>query len=82
MDFARLAALTALRRYCIMKTIVPTRKHPRDRREPVSEKAFRILVVDDDEDVGLLFERLLGGPQEVRRAVDGYEAIDKAEQEP
>jgi excisionase family DNA binding protein len=48
----------------------------------VGEKAFRILVVDDDEDVGLLFERLLGGPQEVRRAVDGYEAIDKAEQEP
>lgn len=48
----------------------------------MSEKAFRILVVDDDEDVGFLFERLLGGPQEVKRATDGYEAITRAEQEP
>jgi excisionase family DNA binding protein len=48
----------------------------------VSEKMFRILVVDDDEDIGFLFERLLGGPQQVRRATDGYEAINRAEQEP
>lgn len=48
----------------------------------MSEKAFRILVVDDDEDVGFLFERLLGGPQEVRRATDGFEAITHAEEEP
>jgi excisionase family DNA binding protein len=47
----------------------------------VSEKVLRILVVDDDENVGLLFERLWrGGPQEVSRATDGYEAIGKAEQ--
>ena len=48
----------------------------------MSEKMFRILVVDDDEDIGFLFERLLGGPQQVRRATDGYEAINRAEQEP
>jgi len=40
-------------------------------------KEFNVLVVDDDEDVGYLFERLLGGPQEVSVAVDGQEAIKK-----
>jgi excisionase family DNA binding protein len=37
--------------------------------------------VDDDKDVGFLFERLLGGPQEVTVAADGYQALEKAEQE-
>ncbi len=46
----------------------------------MSEKGFNVLVVDDDADVGFLFERLLGGPQEVSMAVDGYEAIAKAQQ--
>ena len=41
---------------------------------------FNVLVVDDDENVGHLFERLLGGPQEVSVAADGYEAIQKARQ--
>lgn len=46
----------------------------------MSDKDFHVLVVDDDRDVGLLFERLLGGPQEVTTAVDGPEAIEKAQQ--
>jgi excisionase family DNA binding protein len=52
------------------------------RSEPVSDKEFNVLVVDDDEDVGYLFERLLGGPQEVSVAIDGQEAIDKARSTP
>lgn len=40
-------------------------------------KDFKVLVVDDDQDVGYLFERLLGGPQEVTVAADGYEAVEK-----
>jgi len=43
------------------------------------EKDFRVLVVDDDKDVGFLFERLLGGPQEVTVAKDGYEALEKVQ---
>ncbi|MBN1933152.1 MAG: response regulator [Anaerolineae bacterium] len=39
---------------------------------------FNVLVVDDDEDVGYLFERLLGGPQEVTIAADGFDALEKA----
>ncbi len=39
---------------------------------------FNVLVVDDDEDIGYLFERLLGDPQEVTVAADGLEAIEKA----
>jgi excisionase family DNA binding protein len=46
----------------------------------VNAKEFRILVVDDDENVGFLFERLLGGSQQVTRATDGLEAIEKAQQ--
>ena len=42
------------------------------------ERDFNVLVVDDDEDVGYLFERLLGGPQEVTVATDGYDALEKA----
>lgn len=47
----------------------------------MSAKDFRVLVVDDDRDVGFLFERLLGGPQEVTTALDGSEALEKARQE-
>ena len=43
---------------------------------------FSVLVVDDDENVGYLFEQLLGGPQEVTVATDGYEAVEKARQKP
>lgn len=41
-------------------------------------REFNVLVVDDDEDVGYLFERLLGDPQEVTVATDGFDAIEKA----
>ena len=44
------------------------------------KQGFRILVVDDDEEIGRLFQRLLGGPQVVDLALDGYEAIEKARQ--
>lgn len=40
-------------------------------------KEFNVLVVDDDEDVGYLFDRLLGGPQKVVIAADGYDALEK-----
>jgi CheY-like chemotaxis protein len=46
------------------------------------EGEFNVLVIDDDENVGYLFEQLLGGPQEVTVAADGYEAIEKAQQKP
>ena len=42
-------------------------------------KEFNVLVVDDDENVGYLFERLLGGAQEVSMAATGVEAIEKAQ---
>jgi excisionase family DNA binding protein len=44
----------------------------------VGDREFNVLVIDDDQDVGYLFERLLGGPQEVTMATDGPEAIAKA----
>jgi excisionase family DNA binding protein len=44
------------------------------------DQEFSVLVVDDDKDVGYLFEQLLGGPQEVTFAADGYDAIAKAQQ--
>jgi two-component system nitrogen regulation response regulator NtrX len=46
----------------------------------VSENEFRILVVDDDENIELMFERLLGGPQEVTFVPDGLAAVEAAEQ--
>jgi excisionase family DNA binding protein len=45
-------------------------------------KEFNVLVVDDDEHVGYLFERLLGGAQEVSMATTGDEAIEKAQAMP
>jgi CheY-like chemotaxis protein len=44
----------------------------------MSDRAFRVLVVDDDADVAYLFERLLGGPPEVSWAADAREAVGKA----
>jgi excisionase family DNA binding protein len=44
------------------------------------QKDFRILVVDDDPEVGRLFQRLLGGPQVVDLAKDGFEALERARQ--
>lgn len=43
-------------------------------------KEFNVLIVDDDEDVGYLFERLLGGPQEVTVVADGYQAVSKVKE--
>jgi excisionase family DNA binding protein len=45
-------------------------------------KEFNVLVVDDDENVGHLFERLLGGAQEVSMAATGAEAIQRAQEKP
>jgi excisionase family DNA binding protein len=47
---------------------------------PEQSKPFRILVVDDDEQVLSLFQRLLGETQEVDLARDGAEALAKAQQ--
>lgn len=44
-------------------------------------KPFRILVVDDDEQVLSLFQRLLGETQEVDVARDGAEALAKAREQ-
>jgi excisionase family DNA binding protein len=44
------------------------------------ERAFNVLVVDDEEDIGFLFQRLLGGAQKVAVARDGYEALEKAQE--
>jgi len=45
-----------------------------------TDKEFNVLVVDDDKDVGFLFEKLLGGPQKVTVAADGPEAVAKAQE--
>jgi two-component system response regulator (stage 0 sporulation protein F) len=45
-------------------------------------KTFHVLVVDDEEQIGFLFQRLLGGTQEVTVARDGYEALEKAKEQP
>lgn len=47
------------------------------RTEPTTaDQRFRILVVDDDQEIGYMFQRLLGGPDVVSVARDGYEALD------
>ncbi|MBC7225522.1 MAG: response regulator, partial [Anaerolineae bacterium] len=43
-------------------------------------KSFRILVVDDDEQVLTLFQKLLGETQQVDVARDGPEALEKAKE--
>jgi two-component system response regulator (stage 0 sporulation protein F) len=40
--------------------------------------SFRVLVVDDDPEIGTLFQRVLGGgSQSVTVAKDGFEALDR-----
>ncbi len=46
------------------------------------EKTFNVLVVDDEEEIGILFQRLLGGTQKVTVAHDGQEALEKAREKP
>ena len=46
------------------------------------KKPFNVLVVDDEEEIGVLFRRLLGKSQEVTVARDGYEALEKAQEKP
>lgn len=41
------------------------------------DKRFQVLVVDDDQEIGYMFQRLLGGPQAVTLARDGYEALER-----
>jgi len=42
---------------------------------------FRVLVVDDDPDIGSLFQRVLGGPsQSVTVVGDGFQAIEKVKE--
>jgi excisionase family DNA binding protein len=43
------------------------------------EQEFNVLVVDDDPDIGVLFDRLLGGPQEVTVAPSGADALRQAD---
>jgi len=50
--------------------------------QKVQNKDFKVLVVDDDEDIGRLFQRLLGGPQTVHVATDGYKALEMARETP
>jgi len=46
------------------------------------EKPFNVLVVDDEQEIGALFQRLLGERQQVTVARDGYEALEKAQEVP
>ena len=46
-------------------------------REKKAAKRFQVLVVDDDQEIGYMFQRLLGGPQTVTIARDGYEALER-----
>lgn len=45
-------------------------------------KRFQVLVVDDDQEICYMFQRLLGGPQAVMVARDGYEALERIQSEP
>ena len=51
-------------------------------RAQKKEKSFNVLVVDDEEESGILFQRLLGGTQKVTVARDGQEALEKAREQP
>jgi len=42
------------------------------------KKPFNVLIVDDEEEIGNLFRRLLGDAQEVVVVRDGYEALERA----
>jgi excisionase family DNA binding protein len=43
---------------------------------------FKILVVDDEPEIGQTLQRLLGGTQVVDVAYDGYEALEKIKETP
>lgn len=49
--------------------------------EKKGNKRFQVLVVDDDQEIGYMFQRLLGGPQTVTLAHDGYAALDRVKSE-
>ncbi|MFZ5917284.1 MAG: response regulator [Chloroflexota bacterium] len=46
------------------------------------KKPFNVLIVDDEEEIGNLFRRLLGDAQEVVVVRDGYEALERARRQP
>ncbi len=48
----------------------------------MNKKDFKVLVVDDEPEIGQTFQRLLGGAQVVDVARDGYEALDKIKEVP
>lgn len=53
------------------------------KKEEQPQKSFKVLVVDDDQEIGYMFQRLLGGPQTtVTIARDGYEALEMIKSEP
>lgn len=58
------------------------RKGRQSKKEAQPQKSFKVLVVDDDQEIGYMFQRLLGGPQTVTIARDGYEALDMIQSEP
>ncbi len=59
------------------------RKRGRQAKEEQPQKSFKVLVVDDDQEIGYMFQRLLGGPQTtVTIARDGYEALEMIKSEP
>ncbi len=49
--------------------------------EKKGNKRFQVLVVDDDQEIGYMFQRLLGGPQTVTLAHDGYAALERVRNE-
>jgi len=52
-----------------------------DNRLQKGNKRFQVLVVDDDQEIGYMFQRLLGGPQAVTLARDGYEALERVKKD-
>lgn len=58
-------------------------RQPKSQQEEQPQKSFKVLVVDDDQEIGYMFQRLLGGPQTtVTIARDGYEALEMIKSEP
>ncbi|MBC7242020.1 MAG: response regulator [Anaerolineae bacterium] len=58
-------------------------RQPKSQKEEQPQKNFKVLVVDDDQEIGYMFQRLLGGPQtSVTIARDGYEALEMIKAEP
>lgn len=58
-------------------------RQSKSQKEDQPQKSFKVLVVDDDQEIGYMFQRLLGGPQTtVTIARDGYEALEMIKSEP